>query len=194
MRYARTAAAVVAASILVLGVAAPAATAAGRAEVDHWTEHTDVARNGPDNTTFCIAEDGSHIVPFPVQWVEDLRGFFHGVVRQGEFYGQDSIQATGSYTNTDNGLAYSYRSQWQTRDHVVTENDDGTFTITAFGSGTTSWYGPDGEFMFRDAGRGTAIFVVTADGDFIELLDADSVGRTDTEGRDFCDDLVEFLS
>lgn len=71
-------------------------------------------------------------------------------------------------------------------------------------TGNEKWYGPDGKVLFRNPGQVRFEILIDhggtpgdpSDDEFLEFLGIvkDSTGRNDLEGRDFCDDLVEFTS
>ena len=90
------------------------------------------------------------------------------------------------------------------RDQQVTNNGDGTLTITIATPGHNRWYGSDGNILFVTAG--TFWFQIMVDhggtptdpsddeeieGSFVLLKEA---GRNETAGRDFCEDLALFTS
>jgi hypothetical protein len=121
----------------------------------------------------------------------------HGLV-----YGGARIHGTQTYTNLANGETLTIVSDGQDRDQRVTDNGDGTLTITVARPGRAFVVGPDGEVLFIDAG--TVWFQILidhagtpndpSDDAFIEFLGiVRQVGRTDTAGRDFCADLLQFI-
>ena len=109
-----------------------------------------------------------------------------------------------SYTNLATGKSYSTVFNLVDKDQVVTDNGDGTLTILVLATGGQRWYGPDGKLLFRDSGQIRFEFLVDhagtptdpSDDDFLADLGLvkGSTGRNDTEGRDFCDDLLEFTA
>ncbi len=87
-----------------------------------------------------------------------------------------------------------------------TSGDDTiTITITSFFSGGSRYYDQDGNLVLKDPGQIRFAFEIDFNGtagdpdDDAEVPDSfrivrDSTGRNDTEGRDFCADLVTFTS
>ena len=91
------------------------------------------------------------------------------------------------------------------KDQSIVDNGDGTITITVFASGGSRFYDQNGKLVLKDPGQTRFAFDVDYNGtpgnvDDDQEIDGsfrivrDSTGRNDTEGRDFCADLVEFTS
>jgi len=191
MKHMRAAASIAAlsAALLVLGTTS---ASAAPPEIDHWT-FTDSHVEQDEHDDFCLDEEGNEIVPFDVLFEENSHGNFRGMMRGGVFYGASTVHIELSWTNLDTGRSFSSVWQGQDKDLEVVANEDGTFTVTALFTGPTKYYS-DGELVFTDVGRTFATIIRDEDGEFVELLDADSKGRFATEGRDFCADLIEFTS
>ena len=88
---------------------------------------------------------------------------------------------------------------------MTTFQMDAENNITAFASGGSRFYDQNGKLVLKDPGQIRFAFEVDYNGtpgnvdDDQEVADSfrivrDSTGRNDTEGRDFCADLVEFTS
>ena len=90
---------------------------------------------------------------------------------------------------------------------VVTTNLEtgGTFTSTVFTAGGARYYDQNGKLVLKDPGQFRFAIDVDHNGtpgnpdDDQEVADSfrvvrDSTGRNDTEGREFCADVVEFTS
>jgi len=118
-------------------------------------------------------------------------------------YFGESVRGTEVYTNLDTDGTYTQIFAVHNRDLQVTDNGDGTLTILAQGTGSSRWYDTDGNFVLADPGQFRFQFLVdhmgTPDNPFDDVeIDGsfqvirDSTGRNDTQGRDFCADLVEF--
>ena len=109
-------------------------------------------------------------------------------------YGQANIDGTTSITNPANGKSFTNTYNIVEKDLKVTDNGDGTYTIVVLRAGPTTNYGPDGQRLFLDTGQIVfeGVYDVAND-EFIfgEILR--QVGRWDTDGRDFCTDMHEFL-
>ena len=109
-------------------------------------------------------------------------------------YGQANIDGTTSITNPANGKSFTNTYNIVEKDLTVTDNGDGTYTIVVLRAGPTTNYGPDGQRLFLDTGQIVfeGVYDVAND-EFIfgEILR--QVGRWDTDGRDFCADMHEFL-
>jgi hypothetical protein len=118
-------------------------------------------------------------------------------------YFVDRFQATESHTNLENSKTLTQVHVTRSADQRIVDNGDGTITITIKNTGRNFVYGPDGNQLFIDAGQTQFQIVIDhngtpgdpADDEFVADLGLVKLtGRTDTEGRDFCDDLVTFLS
>ena len=136
----------------------------------------------------------------------DVSGSFHGVPHgsDGLVHYRDSVRGSETYTNTVTGRSYTLQFSGAHRDHEVTDNGDGTLSIIIQGSGSEKWYDGDGQLVLRNPGmtRGE-ILVDNAgtpsdpfDDEFIEFVGdvKESTGRNDTQGRDFCEDLLLYTA
>ncbi|WP_438853566.1 hypothetical protein [Agromyces sp. M3QZ16-3] len=187
---------VVATSALILTAGAPAWAA--RPFVDHWTDHIEHIEQVEHGDDWCPAD----VVPFDVLYVEDAWGTFRFQQRgDGQYYGGSTFTSHGSWTNVENGKTFSFSRNGLDKDRKVTDNGDGTITIEGLSTGPTTYYGPDGERKFLDTGRNFYAIVIDTmgtpsnpdDDEFVEFLGADFKGHPETEGRDFCADIAEFL-
>ena len=88
------------------------------------------------------------------------------------------------------------------KDQRVTGNGDGTLTILLKTTGSSKFYGPDGKLLFNDSGQVWVEILVdhagtpndpTDDVFLEETLVKGPTGRSDTQDRDFCDDIHEFI-
>ena len=132
----------------------------------------------------------------------DVSGSILGVTpgSDGLVHFRDSSRGTHVFTNTETGRSYTQVFATATHDREVTDNGDGTLTIMIQGSGSEKWYDGDGELVLMNPGMiRWEILVDHAgtpsdpfDDEFIEFLGdvTESTGRNDTEGRDFCEDLL----
>jgi hypothetical protein len=117
-------------------------------------------------------------------------------------YATENVRETFSVTNLATGKSYTSVSRVTFRDLKVTDNGDGTLTIPVLATGSEKWYGPDGKFLFNNAGQVRFKLLIDHSGtptdpdddEFLAFLGVvkDSTGRNDTAGRDFCDDVHEF--
>jgi hypothetical protein len=127
------------------------------------------------------------------------------VVKRGPglVYFGNSVRGTEVYTNLNTAGTFTQIFTANFRDLHVTDNGDGTLTIVVQGAGSSRWYDTDGNFVLADPGQIRFQFMVdhmgTPDDPFDdEEIDGsfqiirESTGRNDTQGRDFCADLVEF--
>ena len=178
-------------------VAAPAASA-GQVVNEHYSffeSHIEQEEHGDE---FC-----GGTIEFPVRSDVTAEGFFHGVRRgNGLVYFADRFMVTESYTNVLNDKSLTHEIVGRNGDQVIVDNGDGTLTITFKFTGRTNIYGPDGTLLFRDVGQVRGSFVIDHGGTlgnpdddvFLEFLgDSKRVGHWDTEGRDFCEDVVALL-
>jgi hypothetical protein len=121
----------------------------------------------------------------------------------GLIYFADRFRGTDSWTNLANDKTFTVAFTGQRKDLRVTDNGDGTLTILLLGAGRTFVYGPDGTRLFLDAGTFRVSFLVDHGGTPTDPSDDEEIegsfevvkeaGRADTDGRDFCDDLHEFI-
>ena len=152
---------------------------------------------------FCASPD-EQIAGLTVQHDLEVHGAFlfntHGP--DGLGYGLDTFHGTESFTNVDNGLSYTNVFTHVGKDLKVTDNGDGTLTILGMSAGLDKWFGPDGELLFLDSGHFRFEIVIDLGGTPTDPSDdeelsfrviTDLTGRTDTAGRDFCDDIHEFI-
>ena len=188
------AAGIAAASVLLLGVPAPALAAPP--VVDHWTDHVEHIEQVEHAPDWCPD------VPFDVLYVEDASGTFRFVQHgDGLYYGASSIEVRATWTNVETGESFGFVRHGSDKDLHVTDNGDDTITIDVAATGATKYYDDEGTRLFVDAGRQTAQIVLDINGtpsnpdddEFIEFIPGDLTGRFDTEGRDFCADVMEFI-
>ena len=120
-------------------------------------------------------------------------------------YYRESVHGTGVTTNLETGGTYTNVFTYNSKDHTIVDNGDGTITITVFASGNSRWYDASGKLVLRDTGQSSFAFDVDYNGtpgdaeDDVEVpgsfrLIRPSTGHDDTVERDFCADLVEFTS
>jgi hypothetical protein len=120
-------------------------------------------------------------------------------------YFRESVSGTDVFTNLDTGGTFTVEFTANSHDHVITDNGDGTITVLVIATGGSRFYDTDGNFVLNDPGQVRFSFDVDYNGtpsdpsDDFDVPDSfqvvrDSTGRNDTEGRDFCADLVEFTS
>ena len=115
------------------------------------------------------------------------------------------MRATLVYTNLDTMGTFTEISTTNSRDAEVIDNGDGTLTIVVHATGSLRLYDSDGNFVLADPGQVRFQFMVDHGGtpgdpsDDVEIEGSfevvrESTGRNDTQGRDFCEDLVLFTS
>jgi hypothetical protein len=120
-------------------------------------------------------------------------------------YERESSRGTFAWTNLNTGGTFTNVFTSNSRDHTIVDNGDGTITITSFVSGASRYYDQDGNLVLKDPGEIRFAFEIDLNGtpgspdDDFEVPGSfrtvrDSTGRTDTEGRDFCADVMEFTS
>ncbi len=182
---------VVAASVLVAGLTAAPASA-------RILEHLHFNDTGSEPLTFCTNVDAV------LSWDDDVHLLIK-TKRGGQLaYFGVNVHGTATFTNLDTGKTITNVYNFRDRDQLVTDNGDGTLTITASNSGVDKWYGADGTLLFVIAGNFTFQFMVDhggtpedpsddeeIDGSFVVLKET---GRDPTAGRDFCEDLLLFTS
>ena len=121
----------------------------------------------------------------------------------GLIYFADRVRATDSWTNLANDETLTVDLAGQQKDLRVTDNGDGTLTILALMAGRQFVYGPDGTRLFVDTGTFQSKFLVDDGGtpadpfDDVEIEGSFELvreaGRRDLAGRDFCEDIHEFI-
>ncbi len=120
-------------------------------------------------------------------------------------YYRESVHGSVVTTNLDTGGTYTNIFTSNSRDHVITDNGDGTITITEFSSGGSRFYDTDGKLVLKDPGQVRLAFDIDYNGtpgdpnDDVEVPDSfrvvrSSTGNSDLSDRDFCADLVAFTS
>ncbi|MCF4122499.1 hypothetical protein L1785_16090 [Antribacter sp. KLBMP9083] len=186
-----------AAAAVVMVLAAPAA-AEPAVFVEHWTEHDEFLAQERFSTP---EEEWCPQVDFPVWVEEDASGTFR-LLSHGDspLYGASTFSSEGSFTNLDNGLTFSFISSGQEKDVHVTDLGGGLLSIEVQITSRTTFYGPDGEKLFLDAGRVSFTLVIDTKGtpsneDDVEVSFefGGATGHFQTAGRNFCDDLIEFI-
>jgi hypothetical protein len=140
----------------------------------------------------------------PTRLDGDVFGNFNAVRHgSGLVFFRESVRGTLVYTNLNNGGTYTEIFTGNNRDAQVTDNGDGTLTIVVHATGSTRFYDTDGNFVLADPGQTRFQFMVDdggtpgdpSDDEEIEgsfQVVRESTGRNDTQGRDFCADLVTF--
>ena len=135
----------------------------------------------------------------------DVRGTFllnpHGP--DGLAYGSERVHGTQVITNLANDKTFTTVFSVLNKDLKVTDNGDGTLTILVLATGGWLVYGPDGKLLFNDPGQVRFEILIDHGGtptdpfddEFLEFLGLvkGSTGRNDTQGRDFCADIHEFI-
>jgi hypothetical protein len=137
----------------------------------------------------------------------DISGSFLGNLRgSSPFpYFRESVHGTIVTTNLENGGTYTNIFASSSKDQVITDNGDGTITITVFAAGGSRFYDTDGNFVLKDPGEIRFAFDVDYNGtpgdpeDDKEVVGSfhpvrPSTGNSDFSDRDFCADLLEFTS
>jgi hypothetical protein len=179
---------------LVAGVLATS-TPATAAPLDKGRFH-DVATNFFDCDGTPVRED----VDVSGSFLFNQRGSQHPFP-----YFRDSVHGTIAWTNLNTGGTFSQIFTANGRDHSIVDNGDGTITITVFVSGGARHYDQNVKLVLKDPGQFRFAFELDYNGtpgnpdDDEEVPDSfrvvrDSTGRNDSEGRDFCADVVEFTT
>jgi hypothetical protein len=161
-----------------------------------------VARERFHDSSSEVAEDFCGDLTVQIDSVFDGSFLVNARGSDGLIHGAARIHGTETYTNLENDRTITIVTDVQERDQIVTDNGDGTLTIRVATPGRHAVYGPDGRLLFNDAG--TAWFEIlvdhggtptdVSDDNFLEFLGiVKLVGRTDTAGRDFCDDLHLYI-
>jgi hypothetical protein len=120
-------------------------------------------------------------------------------------YYRESAHGTIVHTNLNTGGTFTEVFANNSRDHKIVDNGDGTITITEFASGGFRAYDQTGKLVLKDPGSIRFAFDVDYNGtpgnadDDVEIdgsfrIIRESTGRNDTQGGDFCADLVRFTT
>ena len=139
----------------------------------------------------------------PIQQDEDVSGSFLFNQRGSSAfpYGRESTRGTTTWTNLENGGTFTNVWTANFHDAKITDNGDGTITIDFYGAGSSRFYDNAGNLVLKDPGNIRFRVVVDYNGtpadpeDDVELsfeVLRPSTGRTDTDGRDFCNDVLIF--
>ena len=141
----------------------------------------------------------------PARTDGDVSGNFNAVTHGGLVYFRESLHGTLVHTNLNTGGTFTEIFTLNRRDAEVIDNGDGTLTIVVYAKGSVRLYDTDGNFVLADPGQVRFQFMVDhggtpgdpSDDEEIEgsfQIVRESTGRNDTQGRDFCEDLVTFTS
>jgi hypothetical protein len=109
------------------------------------------------------------------------------------------------HTNLLTNGTYTQIFTANSKDNVITDNGDGTITIVVNSAGGWRAYDQFGKLVLRDPGNFRFSFDVDygdTPGDPSDDVEVDdsfqvvrgSTGLNETEGRDFCADVLEFTS
>jgi len=120
-------------------------------------------------------------------------------------YYRESVHGRVVTTNLDTGGTFTNIFTANSKDQVITDNGDGTITITVFASGGSRFYDSHRKLVLKDPGEVRFAFDVDFNGtpgdpsddkdvpDSFRLVRS-STGNSDLSDRDFCADLVQFTS
>ena len=181
-----------AASVAALGTALLVAPATAKPiEQGHFFHDT-------ETTVFDCESNG-----LPVQQVDDVTGSFLGNQRgSSPFpYFRESVHGTTTWTNLENGGTFTKVFTANTHDATITDNGDGTITIDFYAAGGARYYDNAGKLVLKDPGNIRFQTVIDYHGTPGDVSDdeqlsfevtRESTGRTDTIGRDFCNDVLVF--
>ena len=123
------------ATVLVGGVAASASAAV--------LSNLHFEDSGSEPFTFCEGIDAE------VSWNDSVHELVKSRGRDGLVYFSANVQGTTVYTNLDTGKTYSNTYNITDRDQQVTDNGDGTLTITIAQPGSNKWFDSDGTAALR---------------------------------------------
>lgn len=120
-------------------------------------------------------------------------------------YYRESVHGTVVTTNLETHGTYTNVFSASSKDQVITDNDDGTITITVFAAGGSRFYDADGKLVLKDPGAFRFAIDIDYNGtpgnpdDDTEIPDSfrvvrPSTGNSDLSDHDFCADLVTYTS
>ena len=156
-----------------------------------------------------FAESGTFDVGCPGingegRFVEDVHLLLRTTGRDGLVYFAVNVRGSTTYTNLDTGKTFTSLYTFTDRDLDVTDNGDGTLTITISNPFVFRYLDPDGRLLFVDAGNFRGQFLVDHGGtptdpdDDVEIPDSftvlKEVGSAQTAGRNFCEDFALFTA
>src|SRR5687767_10628627 len=95
--------------------------------------------SGSQPFTFC---EGMDVVE---SWDESVHEIARTRGRDGLVYFSANVHGTRTFTNLDTGKTYTNVYNFTDRGQQVTDNGDGTLTITIATPGSNRWYGSDGK-------------------------------------------------
>ena len=135
----------------------------------------------------------------------EVSGTLSGVKRgDGIAYFTESVVGDTVFTDTVTGRSSHVSFTDNSHDLTIVDNGDGTITITAQGAGRNLFFDSDGKLALSDTGMARWSVLIdhggTLDNPLDDVFIADlgivkpSTGTNDTEGRDFCDDLITFTA
>ena len=114
-----------------------------------------------------------------------------------------TVHGSVTWTNLANDKSLTSVFNFVDKDLKITDNGDGTLTILVMNAGGGKILGPDGKLLFKDSGLVWFEVLIDhggtladpSDDVFLEFLGVvkGSTGTNDTEGRDFCADIHEFI-
>jgi hypothetical protein len=118
-------------------------------------------------------------------------------------YYRESFRGSFVTTNLNTGGTFTNVFAGSSKDQTIVDNGDGTITITVYATGGSRWYDQHGRLVLKDPGNIRFAFDIDYNGtpgnpeDDMDVSNSfrivrESTGRNDTEGRDFCADLVQF--
>ena len=116
---------------------------------------------------------------------------------------RESFRGSFVTTNLNTGGTFTNVFAGSSKDQTIVDNGDGTITITVYATGGSRWYDQHGRLVLKDPGNIRFAFDIDYNGtpgnpeDDMDVSNSfrivrESTGRNDTEGRDFCADLVQF--
>ena len=113
-------------------------------------------------------------------------------------HGPDGLEyylETGTWdqviTNLANGKSVTSHGRETRKDHIITENGDGSLTIVFLVTGNVVTYGADGKAIARNPGQLRFELIVYPDGTEVR---GDTVKGSTGRSDDFCDAVVAALS
>ena len=145
------------------------------------------------------------VVTFPVLADHYSSGTEHITTHGGGApYFEVHFRDIDTFTNTLNGKTFTVVNEGTGKDLEIVDNGDGTLTITFQVTFRQLVYAPDGSLLFRTAGMYRTRETIDTNGTLTDPSDdepidgtfsiaKDFVGRDDTAGRDFCEDLAIYI-
>ena len=148
---------------------------------------------------FTFTDEDFCDIGLEVEIVGDGEERVHMAQRRGETYFSSHVTLEQTFTNTATGATITTREVSRFKDLHITDNGDGTLTITNFGTGFFMMYDSDGKIIGKNTGQSRFETVIDLNGtpdnfdDDILVSEVPILGSTGTNDS-FCEVAVGALT